>query len=308
MSTPIIAAYGQGQLAPTEIDQNLAAVQQAGWTTIILGLFHIGRPGVGNQALGDIVFNDPIVITGGNLSEEYQGWPDQIAQLKQGGSITRIYASVGGGDTVIDFTTIQHIYEQNNYSFSGTALEQNFLAFRDDFSAIDGIDLDCEDNYDQPSFNAFCSMLAGMGFSLTFCPYDRLQKTFWANALKATNGISPGAVKWWNLQCYSGGAGNYPQDWANAIASAIPGFPTAGFIVAGDSADYRPDEVQSLIAGFSGEPSLGGGFVWTLDNIIESQSTSQYTMADYVAAVRNGLAGETPAAKAAPPAGPSVPA
>jgi hypothetical protein len=33
-------------------------VQRAGWTEIILGLFHIGNPANDGQYWGDLIFND----------------------------------------------------------------------------------------------------------------------------------------------------------------------------------------------------------------------------------------------------------
>lgn len=66
MRTVNIAAYGEGALYPSAKLVNIApAVRQAGWTTIIAGLFHIGRKSIAGQKDGDIIFNDPIVVSGG---------------------------------------------------------------------------------------------------------------------------------------------------------------------------------------------------------------------------------------------------
>jgi hypothetical protein len=112
--------------------------------------------------------------------------------------------------------------------------------FRATFPAIGGIDIDCEDTYDPPSFVAFCKMLIGMGFHITFCPFTNTD--FWANALVQIDKAYPNAVKWWNLQCYDGGGENKPQDWADAIAKAAPGHQNEGYIVAGDWVRfYDPD-------------------------------------------------------------------
>lgn len=286
MGNPNIAIYGGGPLGPDEIATNLNQTRDAGWTTIILGLFHIGRPQVSGQRYGDIVFGaGPIVIQNGDWLLPDASWPDDVAQLKQGSTITQIYASFGGGGGVEDFQSLRTIYEQNGNSFTGTELERNFTVFRQKFPAVDGIDLDCEDEYDPASFIAFCRMLIGLGFSLTFCPYT--YESFWTGALAALEESAPGAVKWWNLQCYAGGAGNDPAAWAKQIERDVPGFHTSGFIVAGADAGGGPGAVQSLIGDFAGEPSLGGGFIWVLDEILSSGSSQ----ADYVAAVRQGYGG-----------------
>lgn len=275
-------------MGPASIEKYLSDTQRAGWTTIILSLFHIGRPEVTGQRFGDIVFNGaPIVVSGGTYKCD-PSWPVNVARLKQGGSVNQIYASFGGANPPVeDFQTLRRIYESNGNSFSGTALEQNFQTFRKTFPAIDGIDLDCEETYAQPSllpsFIAFCEMLAGMGFGLTFCPYT--DSSFWTDALAAVERSNPGAVKWWNLQCYSGGAGNTPDEWAQYISQALPGFPTDGFIVAGCAADGGPIQVQQQMSGYAGSASLGGGFIWNMDDII----TSGYTMTDFASAVADGM-------------------
>jgi len=303
MDTANIALYAGGPLGPKAIGGYLRPTQQAGWTTIILGLFHIGNPKFGQQKLGDIIFNDPPAIISDGKYQADPSWPGNVAKLKQGSSITKIYASVGGGPPVVDFATIAKIYEDNGGSFSGTALEANFQVLRTQFPAIDGIDMDCEETYDQTSFVAFCRMLTAMGFSLTFCPYD--QTSFWTGALSALEKVEPGVVKWWNLQCYDGGTGNDPGDWADAITKAIPGFSTDGYVVAGDWSRWYntdidswegdcPSSVTSLISSFSKEPALGGGFIWNMDAILKygpdpAGCGQAESMADYVKAVANAM-------------------
>jgi hypothetical protein len=58
-----IAAYAAGALGPTDIAANLDATRRAGWTTIILGLFHIGYPP--DQVEAEIFFNSTSIIEGG---------------------------------------------------------------------------------------------------------------------------------------------------------------------------------------------------------------------------------------------------
>lgn len=309
MATLNIAAYGEGIMYAPTLQANMAAIQSAGWNSIILGLFHIG-------SAGDLGFNDASIISGGSYVGD-AGWPQQLTQLVTPGSgntIQRLLASFGGGG-VKDFANVQAIYQANGNSFAGTALETNFQAFYTAFPAIRLIDMDVEDNYDQPSFVAFCQMLAGIGFGLTFCPYATWEMDFWTGSLAALNTSNKGAVKWWNLQCYDGGAGNDPGQWAQAITKAIPGFDTTGFILAGDWSRYLdkprsdpatwywagdcPPAMQSLMAGYQGEPSVGGGFVWTIDQIIGYAASQQQKpdpapcgsvdMASYVQAIAAAL-------------------
>jgi hypothetical protein len=302
--------YGLNQFGPKNIAHELA-VTPDGFTTIIMGMFHIGDPKTGYK-YGDIMYNtaEPLVITEG----KYVGppdWPGQIANLKGSGStVKEIYATMGGSPGPIDFETIQTIYNNNHQSFSGTDLEKNFKVFHATFPAIDGIDMDCEETYDVPSFVDFCKMLIDIGFDITFCPYT--YEDFWTKALLGIETGPQYVVKKWNLQCYSGGGGNVPQEWADAIKNAYPGRQTDGYIVAGDWVRFFdkktnswhgncPQAMQETFSGFKNQPCLGGGFIWDLDLIRANQGVGPLPPpdngcngagvwpVDYLAAVKKGL-------------------
>ena len=109
------------------------------------------------------------------------------------------------------------------------------------------------------------------------------------DALASLQTSAPGAVVWWNLQCYDGGTGNQPSDWSQAIEARIPGFQTAGYIVAGAWTQQSPQEVQRMLSGFATDPSLGGGFIWTLDDMLKGgpQEVNAYAQA-IIKAVTSG--------------------
>lgn len=286
MSKFNFAVYAEGCMYPASatVKTTVAQLQASGFETPILSLFHIGRdydisPA---QIMGDIYFNNTLLISQGSYVGD-PAWPELINGLP-GSSVKQVCASIGGGG-VMDYQTLQKIYTGNGNSFDKTNLKANFECFRKTFPAIGIIDMDCEETYDTPSFVAFCQMLAGMELGITFCPYAFYEIDFWTDSLAALNKSHPGAVKWWNLQCYDGGYGNDPAQWAAAIGKAIPGFSTAGFILAGDWTNDTPSGVQSLMGTFKGETCVGGGFIWTLDDIIAGSDT----MTDYVNAISVGL-------------------
>jgi hypothetical protein len=308
MNKPNIALYAGDSLGESQIVNNLAATRQVGWTTVILGLFHIGYPPDWPEA--KIFFNDTGVIDGGKYLGDFS-WPNNIAQLKQNdSSVTQIYASFGGGPPVEDFTTIHKIYESNNHTFHGTLLEKNLEVFRKTFPTIDGIDMDCEDYYDPESdghnsFAAFCELLIELGFDITFCPYDYGQVGFWVNMLRRIQVNYSNRVKWWNLQCYDGGDRNNPELWANAIKEAGSESVTDGFILAGDWNRFYdtnvnawrgrcPEAVKEHIAPFKQQACVGGGFIWQMDTILNpggnfSESgcaNKKIGMSDYFEAIR----------------------
>ena len=208
MTAPSIAAYALDALGPANIATNLEATRAAGWTTILLGLFHIGYPP--DQAEAEIFFNSTSIIKGGKDAGTFStgfdpAWPQMIAALKENSPITRIHASFGGGPPVVDFTTIKTIFEANNNSFKGTALETNMQLVSETFKEIDGIDMDCEDMYDPASFVAFCEMAIGMGFNLSVCPYTSTD--FWSvgSAREVTSRpgdvLEPAMLCWRRRQC-----------------------------------------------------------------------------------------------------------
>jgi len=291
MSVLNIAAYASGCIYPTTspiqpVSTTISQLKQSGFTTAILGLFHIGRdykisP---TQIMGDLYFNDTLVISKGVYVGD-SSWPGLVESMI-GGTVTQLCASIGGGGGVMDFQTIMKIYQHNGNSFSATNLMENLKCLRKTFPSISIMDMDCEDEYDSASFLAFNQMLIDIGFGITFCPYTSM--SFWTDSLKALNTSNPGAVKWWNLQCYSGGSGNNPSNWASAITQAIPGFPTAGYILASDWSRYLvynngvpqywggdcPSGVQQLMGQFKGQTCVGGGFIWMLDYIVAYQYNS----------------------------------
>ncbi|HSK72014.1 MAG TPA: hypothetical protein VK892_09995 [Pyrinomonadaceae bacterium] len=309
VTIPKTAAFGEGILYPPNLTPDLiSTLKTSGIETLIIGLFHI-------ESNGDIVLNDTTLIHYDESQQKsiYVGDPGWSAQLQEligtESQITQMEASIGGWATG-DYERIKTIYQDNGDSFNNTAVQSNFQLFKSEFPTITLIDTDVEETYDQTSFVAFCQMLIAIGFGITFCPYT--ETDFWTGSLNALNKSNPGAVKWWNLQCYAGGGGNDPDTWAGYITSAIPGFKTDGFILASDWSRFYNTQDQawegdcapafeSLMATFKGEASVGGGFVWNIDQVegYEAElkihpdpaecSKTDRSLSDYIQAINNGL-------------------
>ena len=287
-----VAVYAEGCMYPSSADQavstTISQLQQSGFKSVILSLFHIGRdydisP---TQNMGDLYYNGKLIISEGSYVGD-PTWPKLINTII-GGSVEQLCASIGGGIGVLDFQTIQRIYQGNGGSFNGTNLEKNCAVLKAIFPGISIIDMDCEDTYDQPSFVAFCEMLIGLGFGITFCPYCPVG--LWIDALAVLNTTHQGAVKWWNLQCYDGGQSNDPSTWADLIKQKIPAFSTDGFILASDWTAHSPNEMQAWIGRFKKESCVGGAFIWTLDQIIEKAPKDPLAlMKEYVDAITTAL-------------------
>ncbi|MDB6166645.1 MAG: hypothetical protein JWQ83_1785 [Lacunisphaera sp.] len=320
-----LVLYGLNRLGPYNIGSHAEYVRKSGFTTVVMGMLHIGNPAVKSTTqLGDIIFNgdEPLVIRDGappfplvegRQKAECEAWPGEIAGLKDPSSpVTKIYASVGGAAGIVrDFETIKAIYEANKNTFDNTGLERNFRALKRLFPAIDGIDMDCEETYDLPSFVAFCVMLQKIGFDLTFCPFSHFEQEFWVNALFALHELSLlRYVKWVNLQCYAGGSRNIPEEWATAIGKRFRQPPLKDFVVPGRAARFKNDEgnwdgecPQTIAEEFSKyrKDLFSSGFIWEMDLIIATENGKDkdkacspgepITLAAYAGALKKGLGG-----------------
>jgi len=306
MAAPKIGIYAGDPLNPERIRTEGDRIKAAGWTTIIVSLFHVSDT---RQNLPDgsmIYFNDIPIITLGQPATPYKGWNKALLQLKENSSIEKIYLSFGGGPPVRDFQTIRDIYNVNN-TFDATMLKRNLEALRDLLPDIDGIDMDCEETYERASFVAFCKLMDSLGYRLTFAPYQ--EQKFWIDALIDLQSL-PGVVERINLQL-----GAYdPQDWVTQFKSA--GFDTTNFFLSGDLSAYYDPHPDGLPPGWYGscpstvtenlisrrkniETSIAGGFIWNLDNILNPDWTKEHgfgcggtqfrTMEEYVSAITAGM-------------------
>lgn len=305
MDGPNIAMYAGNPLGPGQVDINLQAAKSAGWTTVILSFVHISDERSKKPDGSILFFNEDAFIEDQQVLPPFATWNTSLAQLKQGGTISKLYMSIGGGDPVRDFATIQRIYRNNGNSFDRTPLLKNLVWLHNSFPAIDGIDMDCEDVYDQPSFVAFCKLVHDIGFEITFCPWTK--PDFWIGSLQQIRESTwgPNAVRWFNLQSYAFSIDPpfpIPGIWADLIKQQMPGFNTDNFILAGAFARYKsgpnswdkacPGQVEDTLKQFKqgGHNSVGGGFIWNMDGMLQTTSdpggcNGIKTMKDYVAAI-----------------------
>jgi len=322
--------YAGNPLGPANISANTKDVYDSNFNTILLGLFHIGRgPGEKNpphQQIGDIVFNNPddpvdrgvIVISGEELKPAARTWPQQLKQLLKTtsgkGNVSRIGCSVGGGGGVEDYQTIWKYFVRNGSISDDTALFKNFKALKDNFGFIDFIDFDCEEFElkDYPAYSwtqtltAFGNMLKDIGFSITFCPYKKKQIPKWMDVLKSLYASKEEpTVLWMNLQCYDGGEGNEPADWAKAVNDMKRGIDGASFIVPGlwccntdkPECGSVPTAVQTQFGSWKTDKekpvALRGGFIWNYEDILANQNSTacdpEYTYPKPALAYHNAI-------------------
>ncbi len=283
MTQTMSAVYGGGPFGAGQ--PALSTLSQTGFTTIVCWCIHV-------NANGDLVYNDPPAICQGGAYAGNASWGKELAAMKTGGSVNRLLFSVGSGGSQ-DFTNIMNLIKSQGTGPS-SILYQNFAALLKAIPAIDGIDLDDEDNYDQDTIVSFSQMLATIGYKqITFCPYT--DNTFWDGCLEALNKSNPGLVTGYNLQCYSGGSYNidHVEDWIKGVQKVMgKSFDAAAFINPGlwckngtsCSQGMDPKTMNGYFTNW-GKQGVRGGFIWLYDDIMKCGNDP----AAYAAAINKGV-------------------
>jgi hypothetical protein len=313
--------YAGNVLGPQAIAGNTNDVYESGFTTVLLGLSHIGRgpdakDPIPGQKTGDIIFNDPsqggvIVVSDG----QYVGpvaWPGQLQELfaadRGKGQVKLMGCSIGGGGCE-DYQTIWGNFVVNGSIGTDTALYRNFVALRKTLPFLEFIDFDCEefDSSYYPDYQwnevlvAFGNMLKSVGFSLTFCPY--CESSEWMGVLKKLYAPQAPTVRWMNLQCYDGGGSNDPGEWAAEVNRTGLGIDGDAFTVPGlwccntakPDCGSTPPEMQDRFTTWTTDDkiALQGGFVWNYDDILANEASTacdpSYTGPKSAAAYQNAL-------------------
>jgi hypothetical protein len=307
-------AYIREAGGPGELEKHVADIQGSGLTTVILSGLHMGWPEeYPAQKFGDFIYNnypDNLIVRGGkfnpNGTDAIKRWPAQVAKLKQQGSVSSVFLSVAGVlPWWADFANIQKMFAEGKAGM----LKQNIVALREAFTiygvcAIDGIDIDCEEDVSQDTIVRFCEMVFDLGFKVTFCPY--INVSWWQDCMQ-TLWQKPDKdykVSWWNLQCYSGGSGNLNnlQPWIDALGAVVGTEAASSYLVpglapAGENdvdGDYHcpfgSNSFETIAAGWK-NPTLGGVFLWRYDPLPENPQLcgNQNNLANYVKAINQGL-------------------
>lgn len=277
------SVYGGGPFYPGS-SSALGILNETGFSTIICWSVHV-------NANGDLVYNNtPIVKDGLYIGDP--SWGDALEQVKKGGSVERILFSVGSGGTS-DYQNIMDIINSKGTG-SDSILNKNFSALLAAIPAIDGIDMDDEDNFDHDTIVSFTQMLSDIGYKeVTFCPY--MMPNFWIDCLQTIETSIPGFVTGFNLQCYSGGSGNlnYLQsEWIEPLHHAVPNINSKTFINPGLWCKHGNDcdlgmsakEIENQFASVK-DIGINGGFIWLYDDIMKCGNDPK----SYAEAIINGL-------------------
>jgi hypothetical protein len=322
-------AYLRESGGPGELEKHIADVQGSGLTTVIVGMLHVGNPDDPDKdkamQFGDFIYNNypaALIVRDGEFNPDdpektaankqaIAKWPEQVARLKQpGSSVRNVFLSVGSPpDYWPDFANIGKMLAQDN----GAQLNKNLVALKEAFTfdgrcVIDGFDIDYEETLDKDGHDTvvqFCEMVFGLGFKVTFCPYQVGDESWWRQCMQSLwdKGMK---VSWWNLQCYSGGIGNLHrlEPWIEALGKVVGG-DGAPYLVPGLGVKGVPEKDliksdQRCPCGTGGiedtatswkNPRLGGAFLWRYEGLADHPEAcdNQNKLANYVKAINSGL-------------------
>ncbi len=303
MSTGTIQFYGSGLFQdaypnPTvPYATQLAQIQKSPFNRCVLWALHV-------QTNGDFYYNDTPMVQNGKFvtsTDPTKGVNPDLAsllsQVKSGGNVGKILFSIGPFQSDFDHIVANLASARANFAALKAALP------------IDGIDFDYEGNYgDQDATNLAnltTLLYKDLGLEVTYCPYT--YESFWLSCLAQVYQKNKNVqlVSAFNLQCYDGGTGNDPAQWAAEISSygsplgiADPiTFIFPGFWVAHAGAKSGmgqcPSEMQSTFTALQPE-GVVGGWVWNSGDIFNNESAAlcpnqDVTPNGYASAIANGL-------------------
>jgi hypothetical protein len=304
-----ISLYADGLFRTNNDIVNAAqctALQNSGFTNIIIWALHV-------NAQGDLQFGDDPIVRNGVFSPQYLYMGDWINKLKAGGTVKQVFISIGGW-RVGDF---KNIYQVLNTPGGARLLGENFGALAAALP-IDGFDFDMEEwgdnGFPDIEFITSIAQLTALihkqcNMAVTYCPYDNEQNWLRILQMVYTNNNQEQIVSAYNLQCYSGGTGNNPSEWAetlqsNASSTGITNgaaFVIPGYACIGTSDPLNgtgcPSDIQGQFAGLSkSDPGISGGFVWKMSAILANAGSAScngtpVTATAYATAISQGLAG-----------------
>lgn len=240
----------------------ITEIESSGFTEAIVWSVEV-------NSSGDLNFNGEFPLTSGGAyvgNQYYPNFPAAMAQLKQG-TVKRVTFSVGSSNYG-DWENITSLIEAQGIG-PNSILYKDFAALKAAIPALDAIDFDDENSYNDPTSVAFAVMLGQLGYHVMPDPYDN--NSYWINLVSQINAHLAGTVDGVHLQAYAGGAGNSPCVGWNF--GAVPVFPGLW------DQDDTPSQVETIMSGWHSQCDIIGGFMWLYDDFVGNGLAAQYANA-----------------------------
>ena len=233
------------------------------YNTLMLWSVHV-------QSNGDLHMNDIPIVQDGKIinNNAIRTWQAIIDGCP---NITRIELSIGGWGCT-DFENIRDLIKKEGIGENST-LYKNFKCLMEATQA-DAVNYDDESCYDVSSSVEFGKLCLNLGMKVTLCPYTN--RNYWQQVFTQLGGAKN--VDRVYLQCYVGGAGNNPNDWARY-------FPSADLVLGYYNAEKTPAQVTETLKSY--QKVAEGGFMWLFDEMM-----SNGTADDYATAIKNAGIGK----------------
>jgi hypothetical protein len=165
---------------------------------------------------------------------------------------------------------------------------------------VDAVCIDDESVYSDTSIVRYGRMLGGIGLHMTLCPYTKAE--YWKAIM---DGSAPGLIDAIYLQCYDGGAGNVPGQWAGKLPGRVPIDPIfscrGAFGTCGSShGSQTPEEIRARVEAFMKDyPAMSGAALWQVADIKDyirmgcaikdPSSGTAVSVTDYLSQLKNSL-------------------
>ncbi|WP_367128062.1 lysyl endopeptidase [Saccharothrix sp. HUAS TT1] len=244
----------------------------SGFTTVFLWSLHVHEE-------GDLYLNERRIVSGGAYDGDAD-WPAWVNSLKTtvNTRIDRVELSVGSSGAS-DWENIRDLLGEGGGT--GNILYKNFTVLHD-LLDVDALSSDDESCYDVASTVAFAKMAQDIGYrNFTLTPFTEVE--YW----KDVKGQLGPLVDRVYLQCYSGGSGNDPRTWQDALGMPVdPGL----WCKHGPDCDWddSPAEVEDRMRQWQESAGIVGGFLWSYPDVLACAKPGRKT-ADYAAAIKDGI-------------------
>jgi hypothetical protein len=275
--TGYIGIFGGGPYYKNAAN-NIRELQNSGFTEAIVWSVEV-------SSVGDLNLNGEFPLTSGGVYVGDQTHPDfagNMALLKQG-NVKRVTLSIGSSNYG-DWENIAALVNSQGTG-PGSILYQDFLALKTAIPALDAVDFDDENSFNESTTVQFAVMLGNLGYHVVPDAYNN--NSYWTSVVSEINSQLPGTTDSVHLQAYAGGGGNNPcTGWD---FGSVPVFP--GLWDHGDT----PKEVQSRMAGWHQQCDILGGFMWLYDDFVGNGEAVKYAQAIEVGVGGSGFALSAPA-------------
>ena len=246
------------------VEKNIAELEHSGFSEAIVWSVEV-------KSNGDLNFNGEFPLTSNGKyvgNKTYPKFAADMAKLKKAGLVKRVTFSIGSSNYG-DWEDVRDLVNSQGVG-PKSILYKDFAALKKAIPALDALDFDDENSYDESTTVKFAVMVGKLGYHVLPDPYTNA--SYWQSVVSAINKKRPGTVDGVHLQDYAGGSGNDPcsSEWDFGKVPVFPGL--------WDKND-TPSQVHSIMSSFHSRCGISGGFMWIYDDFVGNGLAKKYAHA-----------------------------